>query len=266
MTEKNILEKFNESRFRAVCEETLHSMEQYQVPGVAVGISFQDQEWSAGFGTTNIEHPLPVDEDTLFQIGSITKTFLATVVMRLVDIGQLELDQPVRTYLPGLKLKDESVAARVTLRHLLTHTGGWVGDYFADCGMGDDAVERIVEQMADLEQLTPLGDVWSYNNSGFYLAGHIIEVITGKSFETALKELLLDPLDLQMSFFFAQDVITHRFVVGHEVIDGQVKVARPWAIGRSAHPAGGIICGVKNLLRYALFIWVMEQLPMAPGC
>ncbi len=75
----------------------------------------------------------------------------------------------------------------------------------------------------------------------------------GTNFETAIKELVLDPLGLKMSFFFFDDVVTHRFAVGHEVINKEPKVARPWAVERSSHPAGGIVCSIKDLLRYACF-------------
>ena len=111
----------------------------------------------------------------------------------------------------------------------------------------------MVIKMADLQQLTPLGQVFSYSNSGFYLAGRVIEVVMGNNFEAAIKELVLDPLGLKMSFFFSDDVVTHRFAVGHKVIGKEPKVARPWAIGRAAHPAGGIICTVGDLLRYPRF-------------
>ena len=253
MIDKSVLEKITDDRFRLVCEQAVNDMNRLPIPGAVVGVSYEDRELVAAFGTTSVEHPLPVTEDTLFQIGSITKTFVATAVMRLVEMGKLDLDKPVRTYLPHLKLMDETVAARVTMRHLLTHTGGWVGDYFNDFGMGEDALGTMVAKMADLEQLTPLGEIWSYNNSGFYLAGHVIEVVMGASFETVIKELVLDPLGLKMSFFFAQDVITHRVAIGHEVVDKKPKVARPWAIGRAVHPAGGIVCTAGDLLRYARF-------------
>ena len=253
MIDKSVLDTITDGKFRTLCEEVVNEMNRLSIPGAAVGILFEEKEFVAPFGITNLEHPLPVTEDTLFQIGSISKTYLATAIMRLVEMGKLELNQPIREYLRELKLSDESVASRVTMRHLLTHTGGWVGDYFDDFGMGEDALARMIAKMADLQQLTPLGEIWSYNNSGFYLAGRVVEVLTGHSFEAAIKELVLDPLELNMSFFFSQDVITHRFTVGHTVVDKQHQVARPWAIGRAIHPAGGIVCTVKDLLHYARF-------------
>ncbi len=240
-------------KFLLICDEVAREMARLPIPGAMVGILYKDREWIAGFGMTNLEHPLPVTEDTLFQVGSITKTFTATAIMRLVEMARLALDKPVRNILPDLTLADESVAQQVTLRHLLTHTGGWVGDYFNDFGPGEDALAKMVAKMADLEQLTPLGQVWSYNNAGFYLAGRVIEVVTGACYEQALQELVLDPLGLKNTYFFAEDVITRRFAVGHEVVDRKPKVARPWAIGRAAHPVGGIVCTMGDLFRYARF-------------
>src|SRR5437763_6180470 len=91
--------------------------QEHQVPGVAVGVLFQGEEHLAGFGVTNVDAPLPVDGDTLFQIGSNTKTHTMLALMRLVDQGRLDLDAPVRRYLPELQLSDPDTAARVTLRH-----------------------------------------------------------------------------------------------------------------------------------------------------
>jgi CubicO group peptidase (beta-lactamase class C family) len=243
-------------RFSEVVRTAQDAMEELGVPGVAVGVLADGEEETAGLGVTSIENRLEVTPDTLFQIGSIAKTFTATLAMRLVEQGKLELDAPVRTYLPHFRLSDEAAADAATIRHLLTHTGGWVGDYFDDFGWGDDALARMVGRMGELPQLTPLGEVWSYNNSGFYVLGRVVEVVTGRTFEAATRELVLDPLGLEHAYFFMDDVITRRFVVGHELDESEATiVARPWAIGRAAHAAGGLVTSVHELLRYARF-WI----------
>jgi CubicO group peptidase (beta-lactamase class C family) len=240
--------------FDELVREASERMEAAGVPGAAVGVLYEAKVEAAGLGVTNVEHPLDVDEDTLFQIGSITKTFVGTAVMRLVERGEVELDAPLRTYLPDLRLADVDATERATMRHLLTHTGGWVGDYFDDLGAGDDALARMVAAMAELPQVTPLGAVWSYNNAGFYLAGRVLEHVTGKTFETAVRNLVLEPLGLERTVFFPDEVMTHRFAAGHvEDDDGKTIVARPWPIGRAAHAAGGLISTVPELLRYARF-------------
>jgi CubicO group peptidase (beta-lactamase class C family) len=240
-------------QFQKVCEEITAGMQRIPIPGLAVGVWHDGLEQAAGFGVTSIENPLPVTPDTLFQVGSISKTFTATALMMLMEAGKVELDKPVRTYLPDFQLSDESVAARVTLRHLLTHTGGWLGDYFNDQGFGDDAQTKMLTEIAKLPQFTPLGEVWSYCNTGFNIAGRIIEVVTGQSYEAVIKEMILKPLGMHMTFFFPHDVMTYRFAVGHEVIEKKARVARPWPIGRSGHPVGGVISTVVDLLRYARF-------------
>jgi CubicO group peptidase (beta-lactamase class C family) len=234
-------------------EFVAQQMERWNIPGVSVGVLAEGKVTTGGFGVTHVDHPLPVTDDALFQIGSITKTFVGTAIMRLVEGGKLDLDATVRTYVPSFQVSDEEASAGATLRHLLTHTGGWAGDYFHATGAGDDALARYVADMADLPQLAPLGSLWSYNNAGFSVAGRILESVTGSSFEAVLREQVLDPLGLEHSFFEAGDVLTHRFVVGHRVTEEGVEVARPWPLERSSNPQGGIICSAKDLLRYARF-------------
>jgi CubicO group peptidase (beta-lactamase class C family) len=226
-------------------------MEEHGIPGAAVGVLHGDELEVAGFGVTSVENPLPVDPDTLFQIGSITKTFVATAAMRLVEAGKLDLDEPVITYIPTLRFADESVTSGLTMRHLLTHTGGWFGNYFTKYDRNDDALERIVATMHTVEQQTPLGEVSTYNNSGFYVAGRVIEVLHGKVFEDALRELVLDPLGLEHTTFYLDEVISRRFAAGHL---GQ-EVARPWALGRQVAPAGGLISDLNDVLAYGRAQW-----------
>lgn len=245
-----------DANFRAICELGSAAMEHLRVPGVAIGVIAGEAELLAGLGVTNVNHPLPVDADTLFQIGSTTKTVTATAAMRLAEQGRLDLDAPVRAYLPALRLADEDVARRVTVRQLFSHTAGWLGDYFDDTGNGDDALAAMVDRMATLPQIAPLGAVWSYNNAAFYLAGRVIELLAGTSYEQAATELVLAPLGMDRSFFFAHEAIIHRVAVGHGPIyegDGAPPVLTPWPIARSGNPAGGIVSTARDQLRYARF-------------
>lgn len=242
--------------FQDLCSRVVTLMEHLKVPGVSIGVWHAGEEQTAGFGVTHIDYPQPVTPETLFQIGSISKTFVGTAVMRLVEQGKVSLDAPVKTYVPELKLQDAQAEAKVSLRHLLAHTAGWLGDYFNDFGFGDDAVATYVQHMADLPQWTPLGALFSYNNAGFSLIGRVIEKVTQRSFEDAMQQLVFDPLGLNRAFFFPWDVMLHPFAVGHTASysdDQPVKVAAPWAIGRAGHPMGGVVTNVVSLLRYARF-------------
>ena len=241
-------------RFHRVCEKAAALMEEYKVPGVAAGVWHDQRQQAVGLGVTSLENPLETLPDTLFQIGSITKTFTATLSMGLKDEGKLELDVPIRRYLPEFKLASEEAAVRVTLRHLLTHLGGFEGDFYSSFGAGDDALARYVDRMAELPQNMPLGKLWSYSNAGFNLAGRCIEIATGVSYERAVKRRIFQPLGMASSYFFPDDFMTRRFACGHTVApDGAVQVARPWKLPRTMNAAGGIVSSVPDLLSYARF-------------
>lgn len=242
-------------------ERLKDSAERYKVPGAAVGILLDNKQTVAVTGVTSVDNPLPITQDTLFSIGSMTKTFTATAMMRLVDQKKIELEAPVRKYIPELKLADEDVAGKVNVLHLLTHTAGWLGDWFADTGPGDDAKQKIVERLPEAPQLTPLGKVCSYNNSAVALAGRVIEVVAGNTYEDAVRELVLEPLGLEHSFYSPLDIMSRRFVIGHRVTkEGpQVGHNRPGVIGtgpvliRSAAATGGMWSTIPDVLRYASF-------------
>ncbi len=128
----------------------LQELGRWTVPGAAVGI-YQDGETRVhGIGVTSLETRQPVTPDTLFQLGSISKVYTATLVMRLVEAGKLDLDTPVVAYLPDLRLGDAQAQRTITLRHLLSHTSGLEGDRFTDYGLGDDALTRAIAEFNTL--------------------------------------------------------------------------------------------------------------------
>jgi CubicO group peptidase (beta-lactamase class C family) len=231
-------------------------MARRHVPGVVIGIVHGAEELITASGVTSVENPLEVDATTLFQVGSRTKTFTATALMRQVEAGKLDLDTPLERYLPGFTLANPEYAARVTPRHLLTHTGGWLGDYFLAApvrGRGEDSLQRLVDAMGRPPILTAPGEMFSYNNAGFCVAGRLLEVLTDQPYEDAVRSLVWEPIGMNHSTYFAEDVVTEKTSVGHIVRGGKPAVARPWGISRSSHPTGGIISDVVDQLRYARF-------------
>ena len=239
-----------QAKFDRLAEQVESWRTELDVPGATFGIHVDGDVYAGGVGVTHAEHPLPVTDETLFQIGSITKTLTALAMMRLVERGALDLRAPVRTYLPDFRVRDQAASAQATSWHLLTHLAGWSGDVFVDTGNGDDAAEKYVDGMADFEQLAPLGKHFSYNNAGFCVAGRIIETLTGTSFEAAIRELIFEPLGMTRSFFFPHEAMLHRFAVGHQAGG---RVLSPWAIPRGMNAAGGVSCHIKDLLRYGAF-------------
>jgi CubicO group peptidase (beta-lactamase class C family) len=244
--------------FRVVVEALVAAMRQYQVPGAAIGLLAGDREEHATLGLASLSSMRPVTPETLFQIGSLSKTYTGTLIWHLIDAGVLDLDAPVRTYLPELRLMDEMVAADVTVANLLDHSAGFYGDEGFDTGSGDDAIARYVaERLPQLPQLFPVGAFFSYNNAAFTLLGRLIEVATGTIYNAALDHLLLGPLGLHDSLLDHDAVRQRPYADGHVYlpINGTpaLTVATPLWIPRSVDPAGGIWATTRDVIRYGRF-------------
>ncbi|GAA4980116.1 serine hydrolase domain-containing protein [Actinopolymorpha pittospori] len=226
----------------------------FGVPGVAVGVWVNGREIYACHGVTSVDNPLPVDQDTLFVQGSVTKTYTATALMRLVAEGRVVLDAPVRRYVPDLVLADEQAAEQITVLNLLNHTSGLDWGITVDTGEGDDALAGYVAKLAELELIAAPGARSSYSQAGYNLAGRVVENVTGLTFEQALASLVFEPLGLSHSFFARDDVMTRRFSVGHNLgADGTLSVARLWRRWRGENPGGGLVSSVADQLRWARF-------------
>jgi len=233
--------------------------EEDHVPGVALAVAVGDEAIECAAGVLNINTGVEVTSDSLFQIGSITKTFTATLVMQLVDEGLVDLDKPVRDYVPEFSVSDLEATESVTVRQLLCHTGGFDGDVFDDFGRGDDAVTRYVEALKGREQNNPPGQRFSYCNSGFSVLGRLVERVRDlPSWEVALRAHLLNPLGLTHTVSLAEEAIMFRTAVGHLAGAGgdvaEQRVAPVWQLPRSTAPAGATTCAsVGDLIAWARF-------------
>ena len=218
------------------------------VPGAVLGIWADGQEVLAACGVLNGATAVPVTPDSLFQVGSITKIWTATMIMQLVDEGRLSLDTTVSQVLPGARLGADDVGDQVTVQHLLTHTSGIDGDIFADTGRGDDCVQRYVGQLDRAASVFPPGGAYSYCNSGYVLLGRIIEVLDGRSWDESLRVRMCGPLELTQTVTLPEEAILHRAAVGHDSRGGPVHV---WGLPRSVGPAGLITAAAHDLLAFA---------------
>ena len=187
----------------------------YRVPGATLAVLCEDEVFETATGVVNTTTGVEATPDAVFQIGSITKLFTTTLIMQLVDEGLVELDEPVRSYLPELELGDAEAAARITLRHLLTHTSGIDGDFFQDTGRGDDCVARYVLACSALGQLHAPGALFSYCNAGFALAGAIVERLRGRCWDYALRDFLLVPIGAKSMHTLPEWSVYYRSAVGH---------------------------------------------------
>jgi CubicO group peptidase (beta-lactamase class C family) len=240
----------DDPRFEEIAELIEAKMAEYRVTGVAFGLMKDGAAALRGFGLTNVDNPQPVTPDTVFPIASITKTVVAVAMLRLVEQGRVALDAPVREYLPDFGVRDEEASRAVTVRHLLMHTPGWEGQLEAP-DRGDETHANFVTSIRDLPQLARPGEVWSYNNAGFGVAGRILEVLTGRVIHEALRDLVFDPLGLTLAFTRTRTAMTYRFAAPHSEQEGRTVVLRPFTPPMSA--AGSAAMSLSSLMAYARF-------------
>ncbi|MEZ4569383.1 MAG: serine hydrolase domain-containing protein [Thermomicrobiales bacterium] len=239
-----------EANLRTVAVE---AMDRLSVPGAAIGIRSPEGIEITCLGVAALDTGFIVRPDTLFQVGSVSKPFTASLLVAMAGAGDVDLDAPVTEYVPGLRLGSQAVANRITTRHLLTHQAGFWGDWFDDFGLGDDAMERFVAEYGRLPQMFEPGTMWAYNNCGYILAGLVAARVSGTTFDAALKNTILQPLGLEHTHLSAAEAIAYPVAVGHTnaADDGSARIARQFLRPRARNPAGGVLSSIEDILTFA---------------
>jgi CubicO group peptidase (beta-lactamase class C family) len=226
----------------------------HDVPGAAVAVGVGDDLAEAATGVLNRATAVEATPDSVFQIGSVTKVWTASLVMQLVDEGLVDLDAPVRRYLPEFGVVDAAATDTVTVRQLLSHTGGFDGDLFQDTGRGDDALDRLLAFIrTDARQVHPPGELFSYCNAGYCVLGALVAKLRGGTWESVLRERLIGPLGVTRMALFAEEAILFRVAAGHlpDRDGGGQRVAPVWQMPRSNAPAGATACAApRELVRF----------------
>ncbi len=228
-------------------------MKEDKLPGLAVAVVRDGQVILAkGYGQRNVAENLPVTPQTLFAIGSVTKSFTAAELGMLVDDGKLEWDQPVRRWLPDFQLKDSFATEHMTPRDLVTHRSGmprhdvlWYGSPLTR--------RELYGRMRHLEPSKEFRATFQYNNLMFMTAGVLIEQISGTSWENFTRARIFEPLGMAHSnFSVADSVKTSDFALPYELVDQDVK-AIPFRNIDAIGPAGSINSSVEDMIRYVQF-------------
>jgi CubicO group peptidase (beta-lactamase class C family) len=232
----------------------LRLMARDRVPGLAIGVVERGQlVFARGFGYRDVEERLPVTPDTLFALGSCSKTFTATAVALLADEGKISLDAPVRSYLPDFSLEDPIASSTLTTRELLTHQSGLPRhDFF--WYQAPFSRDELYERLRFLEPCSPPRARWRYNSLMFVVAGRIVEKVSGESWERFVQTRVLLPLAM------------HRTVLSPEAMETDPDHASPYALheGRvermpmlkrlsAIAPAGAVQTSVRDLARWLTF-------------
>ncbi|WP_433264579.1 serine hydrolase domain-containing protein [Actinosynnema sp. CS-041913] len=222
------------------------------VPGAQAAVLVDGEVVDAAAGVLSLDTEVETTTDAVFQVGSITKVWTATLIMQLVDDGLLDIDQPVVRYLPEFRVADPGATARVTIRQLLNHTSGIDGDLFHPTGRGDDAVEKYLGTITDARQVHGPGAMFSYCNTGYTVLGRVVEVLRGKTFGAAIHDHIAKPLGLTHVAVNADEAIMFRAAVGHVDRAGETVPAPVWSLEPSTAPAGSLLAmRARDLLGWA---------------
>jgi CubicO group peptidase (beta-lactamase class C family) len=218
-----------------------------------VGVLLDDEIETACYGVANVATGVETTPDTLFQVGSIAKIYTATLLAQAAGAGVISLDEPLRAQLQEFEVADPGATLEITPRHLLAHTSGVQGDHLIDTGSNPDALERYVATLAALGQIHAPDETYSFCNTGFGVAGRLMEVAVGQHFDRVLRRRLLRPLGARATIMLPQHALVHRVAVGHEdpKHDGTWRPVRRWPLTRSNGPMGGILAPAADVLAFA---------------
>ena len=218
------------------------------VPGAVVAIVQGDRiAHLKGYGLANVETGEKITPDTLFRIGSTTKIFTAAAVLSLVEEGKLDLSKPISTYVKGLN----PTIGSITTHQLLSHTAG-LGDRGSGHGSHDDAALGLTMRAlkSDMVELTP-GEIFSYSSLGYWLAGFVLEEISGKPFADAVAERLFERCGMKDSTFRPLMAMTFPMAQQHEGGPGKTpKVIRPFADEVNSWPGGSAFASGRGLVSF----------------
>ncbi|MGW1169380.1 serine hydrolase domain-containing protein [Streptomyces sp. NPDC001153] len=225
----------------------------HHVPAASLAVLVDGTVHELASGVLHRGTGVTATTDSVYQMGSIAKIYTATLMMRLVETGRLDLDAPVVDVLPEFSVADPQATRTITTRQLLSHTSGLTCDFTYDSGRGDDCLAKYVEAAKDVALDCPPGTAISYSSIGYNVLGRIIEVVTGQVWDEALKDLLLTPLGLTHTMTLPEEALRFRAAMGHLGEPGQDPDPAPsWDLmPRSAGPYGRVIATAGDLARLA---------------
>ncbi|WP_228539769.1 serine hydrolase [Nocardia sp. XZ_19_385] len=228
-------------------------LSEYGIPSAAIGVLHDGRITEFAVGVKDVSTGEPATTDTVYQLGSITKTFTALAFMQFVDEGKIGLDDPIRDYLPDFSVADPQVTAEVTARHLLNHTHG-IEEAFGDPGEDADVYARMVANITDAPQVFPLGETHGYSTAlGYALLARLMEVLDGRPWDDLVRERLLTPMGLSDTSTRHEQVDPDRAATGHllrSLDEGPIHTPLPH-LPRSYGPAGNFAATLRDLLAVA---------------
>lgn len=225
------------------------------LPGIAIGVVKNGKLiYAKGFGVARLGTNTPVTSRSLFHMASVTKTFVATAVMQLVEQGKIDLDAPVTRYLPYFKMDDERYRD-IKIRQMLSHTSGIpdTTNYHWDKPEYDDgALERFVRSTANQKLLFTPGQNFAYSNTAYEILGDVISKVSGESFEDYVQHFILTPLGMKDSTLLVRQANSALLTSPHIQESGKLVVSKIFPYNRAHAPSSTLYSNIEDMGRWAL--------------
>ena len=242
--------EFDATNFEAFTKDTMAAS---NIPGLAVILFDKNGTvYEKAFGIADANNS-PVTLDTPFQLGSVSKSFAALLLVQLASEGRVDLDAPVINYLPKFRTADKDVWKDITIRHVLSHRSG-ISTFNGNRKLGDtyrgsDALDIAIADLGKIKLTLKPGTQLQYSNANYVLAAAVIEAVTNQSFETAIDERIFKPLDMKNSYVQMPLRQTVKEVTGFRQWFGR-PIAYPFVPGRTMMAAGGVTSSARDLAVY----------------
>lgn len=223
------------------------------VPGLAIAVVKGDKViFAQGFGYRNVKSKLPVTPQTLFYIASTQKSFVAATVKMLADEGKLDLDVPVRTYLPNLNLPSPLSADHISLRDLLVHRSGISNDAleFRTSFSGQSDKEEMLKLLNTASK--PISRSFSYSNIGTIITGYAMENAAGESYQQLIQKKILDPLEMKDTTFYSSKALASSNVALPYLAENGEFIELPYKQDNQMHAAGGMVSTADDLAKWLI--------------
>lgn len=227
-------------------------LKDYNVPGAGVALISKDSIiWMGTLGQADVQNHIPVTNNTLFTIGSISKTFLSAAAMVAQERGMLDINDPIEKLVPSLEYTNQwNETDPVRLVHLLEHTSGFDEAHFNLFPQADSSTpfsEVMKKSKNSLKARWRPGKYFEYNTFGYIVAAHLIEENVGTSFEDFVSKNLLLPLEMNRATYHPRDSITAHFSKGYR---GDINEEVPFP-SIPQWPAGALTTTIEDLSNFA---------------
>ncbi len=247
----------NANKFAGLDTVFARVLKDWKAPGFAVAVVEKNKIiYSKGFGFKNLETKAPVTEHTQFAIGSCTKAFTSALLGMLVKEGKVDLDKPVKTYLPALNFFNNDMNNNVTLRDMMSHRTGVSRYDYSWYFFPTRSRDTLMQRMQYMEPSEPLRRKWQYNNFMFMLQGLVTEKLTNKSWEDNIREKIFAPLGMNNSnVSLAEWVKADDLAAGYGLRSNGESFKREYYDIRGMAPAGSINSSVNDMTKW-LMLWI----------